>query len=381
MIIELRGVEFVNKGAELMLQAILQKMRQTTPDVIFVMEKTARTPIAKLKENNILMKVHYIKYRVNWAFLGHMIPKSLLRNKGYILSRDIDVVFDGSGFAFGDQWGAAKAGMRLANKIIEWKAQGKKIIMLPQAFGPFTDSELINKMKIITENADIIFARDKISYDYLTKLASNDRNIILKPDFTNLIKGIVPSYFDASKYGVAIIPNSKMIETATKEGSTAYLNLMEKIIIMLKENGKKPFFLIHEGKTDIHIADQINNKLSEKIPVLQEDDPLVVKGIIGSSSAVVTSRFHGLVSCLSQSIPCLATGWSHKYEMLLEDYNYPEALLDVNCGEATLLEKVDLIIADASRESIKQKLKDASVKQKNLSEETWSIILNKIKSN
>ena len=48
MIIELRGVEFVNKGAELMLQAIVQKVRKELPNTIFVMEKTARSPTGKL---------------------------------------------------------------------------------------------------------------------------------------------------------------------------------------------------------------------------------------------------------------------------------------------------------------------------------------------
>ena len=91
---------------------------------------------------------------------------------------------------------------------------------------------------------------------------------------------------------------------------------------MIENLGYKPYFLIHEAKMDRKVAEAINQKLIIKLPIIQEDNPLYIKGMIAKCKAVVTSRFHGLVSCLSQAIPCLSTGWSHKYETLLKDYNY-----------------------------------------------------------
>lgn len=378
MVIELRGVEFVNKGAELMLHAIIAKVRDEIPHAVFVMEKNSRVPAIKLKENRIFQKLNFNKFRVNLGKLGTFIPKRIRRKSGFILPCEINVILDASGFAFGDTWGARKAGYRLADHIVNWKKQGKKVIMLPQAFGPFTEEALIAKMKIIISNADLICARDQISYEYIRQLTSDNSNVILRPDFTNLVKGAVPPYFDNSTCEVAIIPNSKMIETLSRKDGKAYMHLLERLIVMIREFKHKPFFLIHEGQSDSTIAEKINQHLTNKLPVIKEDNPLFVKGIIGASKAVITSRFHGLVSCLSQAIPCLTTGWSHKYEMLLEDYNYPEALLDVHSDDKILQEKVELILTEPSSFLISKNLKKEGVRQKQLSEEMWKEVFEKM---
>ncbi len=378
MIIELRGVEFVNKGAELMLHAIINQIKEEMPDTIFAMEKSGRVPAGKLKAHGIFQKFSLNK--LNSDKLGGLVPEGMRKNAGFVLPREVDVVLDASGFAYGDQWGAKKAGTRLANHIGQWKEQGKKVIMLPQAFGPFTEAALAEHMKTIIRHTDLIFARDKISYEYLQQLSSASQNIILKPDFTNLIKGTVPADFDRAACQVAIIPNSKMIETSGKEEGEAYVPLLSRLINVIIELGHKPFFLIHESQSDAAIAEETNRRLNQPLSVIREEDPLHVKGIIGSSKAVVTSRFHGLVSCLSQAIPCLTTGWSHKYEMLLQDYQYPEALVDVHSDDSTLRQKATLILTEPAATLIREKLTEEGTRQKQLSREMWQKVFEVIKA-
>ena len=378
MNIELRGVNFFNKGAELMLQAILSRVKKEMPDALFVMEKTVNTPRVKHLENGIYTKANF-KRGTPVKYLLAPVPSFISKRWYYIGERDIDVVLDCSGFAYGDIWGAKKAFNKLGKYIIEWKNQGKKVILLPQAFGPFSNGELVEVMKNIVSHADLIFARDQVSLKYLQQLNDKSKKVICAPDFTNLIEGTSQLCFNSSKCEVAIIVNSKMIDTATIKDAEAYVNLLYRIIVMIVELNHKPYFLLHEVKTDEKLAESINQKLTTKLPIVIEDNPLHIKGIISKSKAVVTSRFHGLVSCLSQAIPCLATSWSHKYEMLLQDYNYSDGLLDVHCDDELLLTKVKSILTEPSKSTIIKNLRIESLKQKQLSEEMWKQVFEKMK--
>ena len=47
------------------------------------------------------------------------------------------------------------------------------------------------------------------------------------------------------------------------------------------------------------------------------------------------------MSALSSGVPVLATGWSHKYEMLLNDFGCPESVLNLDASDNVLRQKVE----------------------------------------
>lgn len=371
IVIELRGVEFVNKGAELMLMTILKLLRDRYGDTVqIVMERNKRVPISKLKENSIYVKFFFRKFGIKWEEIGRFFP-FLLKPMGFILPNKIDIIMDGSGFAFGDQWGANYARHRIANFLSLWKRNNSKIILLPQAFGPFEDIDLREVMADVIEGVDLIFAREEQSYGYLTAVKLSDK-IKLAPDFTNLIKGYVPEDFNRQENRIAIVPNYKMIEQRLSESD--YLHFLCEIAQHLKAKGDKPFFLIHEGSKDRTIAEKANELIREKINIIDYQDPLAVKGIIGQCDFIICSRFHGVVSALSQAVPCIATSWSHKYEMLMKEYGVEYSVVSDLTNVEDVLEKINFLLLEDNRENVSKLLLDAGSFQRKRSKKTWDQI-------
>jgi len=147
-----------------------------------------------------------------------------------------------------------------------------------------------------------------------------------------------------------------MIDKTSRKESGAYLPFMIESAKYLISKGVSIFILVHEGDNDLVLAKEINNAVGRGVPIVCEGDPLKIKGILGRCDGTIGSRFHGLVSALSQGVPSLSTGWSHKYQMLFEDYDFAEGVIDIMCSNQELHKKIDLIIDEVSHEKIKSKI-------------------------
>jgi colanic acid/amylovoran biosynthesis protein len=252
-----------------------------------------------------------------------------------------------------------------------WKQQGTKIVLLPQAFGPFTSSKIKDSIRTIADCADLIYAREEVSYKHLVTVAGERQNIRIAPDFTNLLNGVLPEEYDISDKEICIVPNFRMIDKTTTEVSKAYQPFLEKCVNYLVDCGQKPFLLIHEGTKDLMLAESIIEKTGKMIPLVIESDPLKIKGILGASKGTIGSRFHGLVSALSQGVPSLATGWSHKYKMLFQDYDFDDGLINVMISDEALIKKMKYLVNEDLRQQVSIMLIEKSAIQKDRASKMW----------
>jgi len=381
-LIEIRKVGFVNKGAELMLFAVLEKMKQEFPDAEFTMApsvSTASAPYLKRAELHFYQKAHLWRKGFQFGVLANLIPEKIRDMYGIVLDKEVDIVIDAAGFSYSDQWGKYSC-LELADSCKHWKKNGTKVILLPQAFGPYKSKWNQKAIKTALEHADLVFAREKMSYDYLVDVVGERQNLKVAPDFTNLIEGIVPENFDKESNRFCIVPNYRMVDKTNKKDSEAYLPFMIEVTRYAYEKSQKPFILVHEGANDLMLAEKIRDAVSRDVQIIKEAHPLKIKGILGVSSGTVGSRFHGLVSALSQGTPALATGWSHKYKVLFEDYDFPEGLLNVHMPKEELHKIMNLIIDDENKEKVTKTIQKNSEALKQQSQKMWDDVLTVLKS-
>lgn len=372
MIVEIRKAGFINKGAELMLYAVMQKVKSRYPDATLVMAPShanASQPFHKFAPLGFYPKAFLWRKGIQFGSLASFVPKKVREMYGVVLDQEVDIVLDAAGFSYSDQWGVSPS-RELAVSSKKWKKNGTKLILLPQALGPYTDPSTQKYVSKWAENADLIFPREEDSYQYLTDIIGEQEKIKLYRDFTNLVVGDLPEDYDPSEKKVALVPNYRMVDKTSKEESEAYLPFMIQCAKHLVEKKAKPFILVHEGENDRILAHKISEAVGG-IPIIVETNPLKIKGILGSCEATIGSRFHGLVSALSQGVPSLATGWSHKYKRLFEDYEFGEGVVSVLDSNKDIREKIDLISDEKNADPLKEKLKERSETLKQQSEEMW----------
>jgi colanic acid/amylovoran biosynthesis protein len=342
MFIEVSGIGFTNKGGELMLAAIVQRLAETRPDIGLVGSPKLGAYATRAKYG--LLQTLEARRAGRLGFLIEaLFREGYRRSYGMVHRNDIAGVVDASGFALGDQWPIASMVRRHAD-LQRRKARGQKIIFLPQAFGPFERPEVSELAKRILELPDLIYARDKISLGHVEKILPGLPSLRQAPDFTNLVKGTSDSHAVLGSRPAAIVPNQKIIEHNGGRSGRAYMKFLADMAASLRGFGLTPFILLHETDADRELAAEL--KSTAGLDCATEADPLVVKAIMGSCEIVISSRYHGLINALSQAVPAIGTSWSHKYEMLFEDYGKPQWLVDYRAGAAEATQLVAELLDD-----------------------------------
>ncbi len=377
MKIILTGVETNNKGAELMLYAILQEIERLYPDAnVYINYNSITQGIDYVKTNLQLKYWPLSRFYTTCHIPG--IFRRLHLNYEYVEDvrgiRHADYLLDGSGFAFSDVWNFDKIRIWKWKKLLSYhKEQGCKIVFLPQAFGPFCQDNTKEVMTVVSKSASLIMPRDQVSFNYLQESGIVDMTKVQKfTDFTSLVKGYVPKQYEHLRDGICVIPNMRMVDKGaiTLE---AYKNFLKEIVIKGKSSGHAVYLLNHEGSGDEKLAYTLQDMLNHEIEVVTNLNALEVKGLISASYVVITSRFHGAASALNSCVPCLATSWSHKYQELFKDYEIEDGVLPLNDLKKALA-KITEYIESQNNDYMRKKLE---IKVPEIMEETrrmWSLV-------
>lgn len=321
--IEIHGTGVHNRGAELMTVAIADRLRATFGPVRLVVP----TVYFKRPEDRDRYGLH-----TTWEFgrrplgvrrcLYEYGPRWLARRARMISPREVDLVLDASGFAYSDQWGATPTNWMLA-KMSRDERSHQPLILLPQAFGPFTNRHLAGLCRRLFTRAALVYARDVRSYEAVQALGTGTQ-LRLCPDFTVDLRPEPDHALALPHRFFAIVPNVRMLDKTGR--SREYLRFLEQAIRKIRSLGWHPVVVIHDSSADLGVIRRLDAG-SRSLPVVRHENPRVLKWVLGRAHAVLGSRYHALVAALSQGVPGVGAGWSHKYPELFGNFGCPDLYL------------------------------------------------------
>ncbi|WP_338441306.1 polysaccharide pyruvyl transferase family protein [Synechococcus elongatus IITB4] len=366
MFLEIHGAGFKNKGAELMLRTVVHELQSRTPAYQLAIDPSYGSYLERSSlglHQTFPVRTHVGSHNFSRNFLiqrawssrlvtllSNRFPKSYdFSQYGCVTLRECQGLIDISGFAFTSQWGS-KPTKDFARLTSFYKKKGKPVILLPQAFGPFNNPEIIEAFKKIINNSTKIFARDKISYDYIAELSDlAHEKLYLAPDITlfGFSSKLEENYPNANHFDyVCIIPNIRMIDQGKEQWGRNYISILERAIEECCSHELRVILLIHDTSgSDLKVAHLLKSKFhSRLVSIYQETDPLKLKFLLGRSRLNIGSRYHSIVSSLSMSRPAIALGWSHKYETLLSDFNCQELLVTPNISSEEFCKKISYLL-------------------------------------
>lgn len=376
MRILLSGVETSNKGAELMFYAILQELEKSHPDAeVYIRRDMAKQGLDYIHTS---IRLHYIPKPKLSTLCSKLKITSILNKLGlrsaylnnYCPIKNLDYYIDGSGLLFSDQRiKTIRVATSLHYQLRHLHKKGVRIVFLPQAFGPLGKECTIKAIKALDDYADMIFAREQVSYDHLMKVVKNKHKVIMSTDFTSLVEGTAPNKYSDLAGKVCIIPNIQMISKGilTKE---RYFSILHEIIATCESTGYGVYFLNHEGKKDAALISEYKSVYGDDIDTVSGLNALEVKGLISTAYLVISSRFHGVASSLNTQVPCLSTSWNHKYAELYKDYGLVSGVLPLDDIEK-MKEIIVAAIGKDNHDAVKEQLTKAKGGIRQQAKEMW----------
>ena len=369
MIVEVRGANTRNKGAELMLRAIAEELRSNhrmaVEPRIGSYDERARLGLLQKFSNRLPEPL------VRTASRG--LPRKarwhLLDKYGIVFDDSVEAILDASGFAYSDQFGLRKC-VVAADRAERAHREGKPFVLLPQALGPFTSPALRGAFVRLVDSSTLVYARDRVSLEHARSTGCSSSRLRLAPDFTCLLDGQLPDRFDGAERLVLLVPSEMLLSQTSSDRQAAYLPFLAAAVRWLRQNEYDVRMLQHE-RDDGDTIDALQRHLDPPAPVIRFPNALHLKGIIGSAHLVVGSRFHALVSALSQGVPALGIGWSHKYELLFDDYGCSEHVVDPTMDAAALSDRLRALSTGSERDRLVDRLRTGAERERERARDMW----------
>jgi polysaccharide pyruvyl transferase WcaK-like protein len=278
--------------------------------------------------------------------------------------RKADAVFDASGYALGSGW-PKQSGRALLQTIKIARQYKKKIILMPQSFGPFDwgekdDASFLEQVKEELTYPARIYAREREGYQCLSVLGLN--NVELSADLVVREK-LFPRASDILRHAetrgieypprdsVGFIINRNLYRIGdAADVREMYTRILQKLI----DNGEK-VCILNTSTADTDLVDSILEKISDRqnIDVItgEYSSPELID-MIARFKYVVASRYHSVVFAYRNGVPAVILGWASKYDDLAALFQQQDYVFDIrDPGADRIITQIDRMGANYQMEA------------------------------
>jgi colanic acid/amylovoran biosynthesis protein len=373
MLVEIHGAGFQNKGAELMLATTVHELRSRVPDLDVAIDPTYG-PFTERARLGLLQTMpprshvgtpgfarRFLTQRLFSTGRGTRVLSALGLSPGLYGGVPLGAIrgfVDIAGFAYSDQWGGRPT-HDLAALAAYFRARNVPVILLPQAFGPFRHDDIRASMQRVLQHATLVYARDQQSLEYLGELGASKARVMLAPDITLFYSGEPSLHATGAEPYACVVPNMRVLDRGRKGWADRYLPDFVQIARRLAQRGLAVRVVVHDASgEDAALARRcVEDAALPAVRLVEERSPLALKRLLGGSMLVVGSRYHSLVAALSQQVPAVAVGWSHKYEMLFRDFGLQDFVF-TSADESVdvLLERVTTLTDTAANAAYRREI-------------------------
>jgi polysaccharide pyruvyl transferase WcaK-like protein len=381
-----------NMGVSALAASLVKLMLTARPDAsitFFIAERSSKPQVIELSGKKISIKVANIRRSLKsntgehilviflLALLYKIIPVQAFRNIIIKYNSRLKIIAEADfigdvrgGDSFSDIYGVMGFISGSIPTIITLFL-GKKLVLLPQTYGPYKSSISRRVARYILNHAHIILSRDRESMDFVKEiLGSKNRNkqIIFCPDVAFSLDsiipkdGVIPSFLHTGSANpvIGLNINGLLYNGGYTRNNMFNLRMDYKLFVhqlseaILKKTNANLLLIPHTFAAHGHVesdSDACAEVFTALSPVYEgriqmitgEHDQHAIKGIIGRCDFFIGSRMHACIAALSQKIPTAAVAYSKKFKGVFDSIDVGNLVIDAR--EAETQEAVDMIIA------------------------------------
>lgn len=256
---------------------------------------------------------------------------------------------------------------------------GKKLVLLPQTYGPYNSTIGRCIAKFIIKRASYVFSRDHEGLDVIKKLTGRIK-VKFCPDVAFTLEAIKP--LDLHVEPPIPVENSPNIIGLNVNGlmylegyyrnnmfglKMDYRDFVYKLALtILNKTNSHIIFIPHTFSPQfasdpvacIDVLKLLPSSYKNRIHfVTKEYDQSEIKGIIGLCDFFIGSRMHACIAAISQGIPTVGVAYSKKFKGVFDSVSAGDMIVDGR--DVDTEEAVDMILRHFSnREDIKDFLRE-----------------------